>query len=73
MGCFFVCVHKDELVSTPVAFKSQVNGSVMLCVRRVKRKGRMSAGPEAVLRFCSSVEIFVISEKNFPNTFSVPG
>lgn len=39
---------------------------------RVERKGRMSAGPGAVLRFCSSVEIFVTSEKNFPNTFFVP-
>lgn len=60
-------------MKTPVAFKSRVNGSIMLCMRRVKRKGRMSAGPEALLRFCSSVEIFVLSEKNFPNTFSVPG
>lgn len=58
---------------TPVAFKSRVNGSVMLCMRQVERIGRMSAGPEAVLRFCSSVEIFVISEKSFPNTFSVCG
>lgn len=66
-----MCVHKGVFVRTPVAFMSPVNGSVMMCVRRVERKGGMSAGPRAVLRFCSSVEIFVVSEKNFPSTFSV--
>lgn len=64
-----MCVHKGGLVRTPVAFKSRVNGSVMLCVRLVERKGRMSTGPEAVLRFCSSVETFVISEKTFQTHF----
>lgn len=64
-----MCVHKNELARTPVAFKFRVNGSAMLCVNRVERKVRMSAGPEAVLRFCSSMEIFVISEKTFQTHF----
>lgn len=64
-GIFELCVHKNELARTPVAFNFWVNGSAMLCVRWVERKVRMSAGPEAVLRFCSSMEIFVISEKTF--------
>lgn len=65
----WVCVHKNEPARTPVAFKFRVNGSAMLCVRWVERKVRMSAGPEAVLRFCSSMEIFVISEKTFQTHF----
>lgn len=37
------CVHKGVFVRTAVAFVSQVNGSVVMCVRRVERKGSMSA------------------------------
>lgn len=68
-GDLGVCVHKNELARTAVAFNFWVNGSAMLCVRWVERKVRMSAGPEAVLRFCSSMEVFVISEKTFQTHF----
>lgn len=65
----WVCVHKNELARTAVAFNFRVNGNAMLCVRWMERKVRMSAGPEAVLRFCSSMEVFVISEKTFQTHF----
>lgn len=67
----WVCAHKGAFGRALVAFVSPANGIVRMCVRRLERKGGMAAGPRAALRFCSSVEIFVVSEKNFPSAFSV--
>lgn len=39
-------------------------------VREAGGEERQYVSPVAALRFCSSVETFVVSEKNFPNAFS---